>query len=279
MSHASQRRQLLYLVSIALLLVALGLGTVALLSNQWGTKFPVLGPILARIPTPLAASSGLIGTEFNPNRVAGSLLYVLPLGIVICVMAITKNRYRWWFGLPLLGIVGGIGLILLLTRSRGALLGLLVALVGMGLMRWRQGLLVIGLGLALVVMTLPWIPFDQILGSTTGAEAVVGTVSFSARQEIWNRALYAISDFPFTGSGLGNYAEIVRLLYPLFLIGPDFNFDHAHNFFLQMAVDFGLPGLIALLVLYLSATVHLVRLRWAYSWRSRFGQLDYWACS
>ena len=41
----------------------------------------------------------------------------------------------------------------------------------------------------------------------------------------------------------------MNLLYPLFTISPDTDIAHAHNMLLQVAVDVGLPGLIAYLAL------------------------------
>jgi putative inorganic carbon (HCO3(-)) transporter len=82
-----------------------------------------------------------------------------------------------------------------------------------------------------------------------GVETGVGTISLSGRVEIWSRALYAIQDFPFTGCGLGTFREVVWLLYPLFTIPPSTDVAHAHNIFLQVALDVGLPGLASYLAL------------------------------
>ncbi|HET90372.1 MAG TPA: hypothetical protein ENN99_06495 [Chloroflexi bacterium] len=60
--------------------------------------------------------------------------------------------------------------------------------------------------------------------------------------------MYAVQDFPFTGLGLGTFERVVAVLYPLFL-NPAGTVPHAHNLFLQVAVDLGLPGLIAYLAL------------------------------
>jgi len=81
------------------------------------------------------------------------------------------------------------------------------------------------------------------------AGGTAGEISFSGRPEIWSRAIYAIQDFSFTGTGLGTFRRVVNLLYPLFTISPDTDIAHAHNMFLQVAVDVGLPGLIAYLAL------------------------------
>ena len=86
-------------------------------------------------------------------------------------------------------------------------------------------------------------------GFSTLQEAPAGEISFSGRPEIWSRAIYAIQDFSFTGTGLGTFRRVVNLLYPLFTISPDTDIAHAHNMLLQVAVDVGLPGLIAYLAL------------------------------
>lgn len=265
-SHAGRRRELLYLIAAGFILAGVGVSSIALLGTQWGNKFPLLGPILARIPTPLVGAFDGAESGFNPNQVAGTLLYILPLGMALWVLAISERRSRWWWGIPLLMAVGMIGAVFLFTQSRAALLGLIAAVGAMIFMRWRRGLLLVGAGVLLLALALPLIPFDLILGQTEDASEVVGTVTLNGRQEIWNRALYGLSDFSFTGMGLGTFREIVRILYPLFLISPDFDIGHAHNFFLQMGLDFGIPGLIALLAIYLAGIAHLARLRWERPW-------------
>jgi len=47
------------------------------------------------------------------------------------------------------------------------------------------------------------------------------------------------------------------LLYPLFTMGPDVDVGHAHNEFLQAALDLGLPGLMAFIALHLGAAAML----------------------
>jgi putative inorganic carbon (HCO3(-)) transporter len=85
-------------------------------------------------------------------------------------------------------------------------------------------------------------------------ETAVGSFStLNFRQDLWPWAVQAIGDFPYTGIGLGSFREAGRRLYPL-PISPTFDFAHAHNVFLQTALDVGIPGLIAYIALLLVST-------------------------
>jgi putative inorganic carbon (HCO3(-)) transporter len=81
-------------------------------------------------------------------------------------------------------------------------------------------------------------------GMQEGVETAVGSIGIAGRVEIWSRAIYAIQDFPYTGCGLDAFRKVVQILYPLFRVSPDADVGHAHNIFLQTALDLGLPGLI-----------------------------------
>ena len=78
-----------------------------------------------------------------------------------------------------------------------------------------------------------------------------GTISgWDGRREIWSRAIYMIQDFPFTGIGMGSFGDVADALYPFFSYSPG-AVPHAHNLFLQIAVDLGIPGLIGWLAILL----------------------------
>src|SRR5581483_2380180 len=66
-------------------------------------------------------------------------------------------------------------------------------------------------------------------------------------------------DFPFTGIGLNTFPIILDTLYPLFSVGPDAQVPHAHNLFLQTAVDLGVIGFVSLVALLIAAAVALVK--------------------
>ena len=74
-----------------------------------------------------------------------------------------------------------------------------------------------------------------------------------------------LQDFPFTGIGMGTFRQVASLLYPFFLAGPDAEIPDAHNLFLQVGVDLGLPGLIA----WLALLILVVWASWRVYWRGR----------
>ena len=123
-----------------------------------------------------------------------------------------------------MGTVVSLLVLLSLRRPKAARvvvpLVVIAALVGAGLVGW-----------------------DRVADELTTGDVTSG---LDGRLEIWSRALYAIQDFPFTGLGFGTFEQVVAVLYPLFL-NPAGTVPHAHNLFLQVAVDLGLPGLVAYL--------------------------------
>ncbi len=86
---------------------------------------------------------------------------------------------------------------------------------------------------------------QSFAAAPTSAETVVGSLStLDYRWAVWPWALEAIESFAYTGTGLGTFRAVGPRLYPI-LVPPGNDFGHAHNQFLQVALDVGLPGLIA----------------------------------
>jgi putative inorganic carbon (HCO3(-)) transporter len=88
---------------------------------------------------------------------------------------------------------------------------------------------------------------DSLMRAIGSSSSVVPSIE--GRLEVWNRALYGITDFPFTGMGMNTFRKIVHVLYPLFLNSPDQDVASCHNQFLQTALDLGIPGLVAYMAL------------------------------
>jgi putative inorganic carbon (HCO3(-)) transporter len=264
----SRRRFVVTLAVFAF--VGFGILAVGVLGANWGTKIPALGRILARLPRWTARLPDAPDAGISPNQLAGILAFYLPLAVVGSVGWRPKGRN---LGLWLLLFIATLVLmgVLLLTQSRGGWIGgaagllALMTLAGFSAgRRWARRVLLLALALivplSVAAVSLLGGPdaFGQVLyapETDSALEETVGPISIEGRVEIWSRALYAIADFPFTGCGLGTFREVVWLLYPLFLIPASKDIAHAHNIFLQTALDLGLPGLVAYVALLIVALV------------------------
>ena len=188
----------------------------------------------------------LVADTVHPNVMGGNLALIAPIGAALLLYG-WKTLKRWQ-NLSVAAVMLLISGMLILTQSRGALIAFGAALILLVLLRWPWG----WVALLLTALTLG-IAIYQI-GADTALDFIASGVSVAGledREEIWSRAIYMIQDFPFTGIGMGSFMEVADLLYPFFLAAPG-SIVHAHNLILQIAVDLGIPGLIAWLSVYLS---------------------------
>lgn len=253
--HIGRKPPYLAWVVAVFLLLGLVLAVLGLVSTDWSNKVASLSPLLARIPRLIEWLPGAEG-GINANELGGTLILFLPVSLAVTqVRGLAGPGASWVLRLGALLFTLFLVAVLLLTQSRSAWLGAVAGLGVMGWLRWRWLrwllLAVALLGVVALFLAGP-VQVAQTLfdgGPIARTETVVGPVSLEGRVELWNRALYAIQDFPFTGIGLGTFRRVVHVLYPLFLVGWTVDLGHAHNLFLQVALDLGLPGLIAYLAL------------------------------
>lgn len=228
----------------------------ALFGTQWEVKIPVLTALLDQLPHPLRGAFSGAQDGFSPNQVAGSLLYVFALALALLGLKIRQRR--WASTLALVVACAIIGVVLIATQSRAGFAGLVTSIAILLLWPHGWGRWLLGLGIVVGLAVLLFLPVRDILmavDDTTKVQGIYGSLSIAGRLEIWSRALVALQDFPFTGVGLGAFRGIVHEIYPLYLIPPDYDIAHAHNFFLQSGLDFGLGGLVAVLAVYSVAVV------------------------
>jgi putative inorganic carbon (HCO3(-)) transporter len=254
------------------LILALGLGValLGLVGARRTPKLPFLTELSSSLPQRLLVLPGAeIG--IHPNEVAGTLLWVAPLAVAIAtailIRAFTGGSHtgdKIPIRLLFLSAITALLLVaaLILSQSRAAMLGLTVALMFMALVatlprRWLVGgALLVALLLALIlILSASGEPVTMnLLGSGLdflGSSPEIG--SLNGRMEFWSRAIYGIQDFAFTGMGMNTFRLVVPLLYPMFTVAPDTDIAHAHNQLLQTGLDFGIPGLVAYLALWLGA--------------------------
>jgi putative inorganic carbon (HCO3(-)) transporter len=256
---AMQGQKALALALAAYFVAALGVWGAGLLGTGWLLKIPALQVWLDWLPRRLISLPGAPSAGISPNQLAGVLAFLLPLPVALALeQPFTRASLPFRVGLGALALAWGGTLLLTQSRSGwiGGVFGLvaLAALWGLtGRESWQRWvgtavlLLVVVGGIALV-LALGLGQGGSLTALTLGTvESPVGRLTIHGRLEIWSRALYAIQDFPFTGCGLGTFRRMVWVLYPIYDQPPGFDLAHAHNVFLQTALDFGLPGLVAYL--------------------------------
>lgn len=69
-----------------------------------------------------------------------------------------------------------------------------------------------------------------------------------SRSELFARSMYLLLDFPYTGGGLGTFPG----LFSFYMLGiPNLNVPNSHNLFLDVAIEQGLLGGLAFLIIFL----------------------------
>jgi putative inorganic carbon (hco3(-)) transporter len=253
-SHASRTWMLNRLILGGFLGCGILLALVLPFGLNWRLRFPGADRIIGLIPTPLAGRIDGAALGFDSNQSAGVLLFILPLVVALAVHLVQQRRWRSPLTWLLAFAASWTGLLILGTQSRAGILGLGVGLLVMALMIWPWGRRILLIGGPAFVLALPVLPLDRFFNRLDDAEIIAsmgGTATLTGfRVEVWQQAITALHDFSFTGMGLGTFRKVIFLLYPT-SIPPTYDIAHAHNFWLQSGLDFGLPGLIALLALYL----------------------------
>jgi len=266
-----------------------GLVAIGLVGINWLDKLPDLAAISQKLPVFIR---GLPGAEegFSANGVAGALIFIIPLQVALLARTLRNqsarahwyqadfSNSRFWpkvwpwslfadpikrgpegfIALQILLLLWAGGLVLL-SQSRGAWLGLaagLLLMLAWGERRARWPLLaagVVAVGVLLVVVGGPqglFVLAGRVVGNDIGAKVI-------QRQTLWYYGLLVIRSFPFTGMGLNAFRKALPELYPTVPLPAGFDITHVHNHLLQAAINFGLPGLVAYLGLWLSAAYAL----------------------
>ena len=251
-NHARSGRAL-NVVTVFILLAGLTAGALgALGSKAFAGRLFAFGP---SVPLGIADIPALNPLGFNKNIWGGTVAMVIPLSLSLCFAGPVWRRISYGVLTVLLTAL------CVLSQSRGALLATGLGIWTVLLLRSRWVLTTLPVVIAGAVLVARQWGAARIAELFLSSEALGG---WSSRVEVWSRALYMIQDFPFTGIGLGTFSRVAPVMYPFFLISPDTVVPHAHQLFLQMAVDLGLLGLVA----FASALFLLAFVSWRTSHRS-----------
>jgi putative inorganic carbon (HCO3(-)) transporter len=216
------------------------------------------------------------GTFEQPNPYGGYLGQIAPLALALSLSLLdpsgprrrpraglrSRAPYRWlqWLALgSFILISAAIGM----SGSRGAWLAFALAFAAVNLIRSRRGavLFVALIGLAALLATvsgarlLPrsveqrltsFLPFVTVR-DVTAIEITDENYASVERLAFWQAALAMWRDHPWLGVGFGNYqASYGRYALPKWPMA----LGHAHNYYLNVAAETGLVGLVAYLILW-----------------------------
>lgn len=197
------------------------------------------------------------GTYINRNHLAGLLEMLLPLALALLTAALNQSpprsdgrqrlNVRALNRALLYGLITAVLLLgLIFTQSRTGLLialfGILLSallyarrLRGAGVSGWIGISALLGLGLALLVGLAP------VLDRFTYEDPLQDN-RWSIYQQTWQ----ATATFFPLGSGSGTFPEIFQKYQPADIV---YYVNHAHNDYLETALETGLPGILLMLFL------------------------------
>ena len=172
-----------------------------------------------------------LGTYNHPNALALYLLRATAFATALAVLSgVPRQARALRLCLPIIGVA------LLLTFSRGAFLGLVVALAVLLLfVGWRNargGILAVGIA-AVALIALALAGFAVVRG---------GGDSLGLRQLIWRSALAIIRDHPAFGVGLDQFLTQYSPRYIQPAAWDERFTSHPHNLFLDFWVRLGIMG-------------------------------------
>ncbi|MCO6449746.1 MAG: O-antigen ligase family protein [Caldilineales bacterium] len=250
-------RRALALCGLGVALLAAILSLYFVLTYDWAYWDLGKAPALTRIGVWWQALRPALPVpeDLHSNVAGGGLAILLPIAVA---SAWQTYRWRWpiwyWGGGAVAVTVTLFAL--LMTISRGAWLGLILgAALSYLICRWwarpnRQngisfdmalrisGIVLILLAAAMIALALFWPNLSGLI------ERLSASPTLFSRLQLWQQALDLIGDYPFTGSGLGStmmvHTTYVMILHVGFI-------PHMHNLLLQIAVEQGLPAMLALL--------------------------------
>ena len=230
---------------LLILLVGLAAALLSLVTTDWRAgdlagSLPAISRLASRYPQLyVPPGTGVPNPAYgaNPRTVAGSMAFFLPLAFSLALFA-PGWKLRWLGALSLPVLL----LPLLLSQSPQ---GLLAAGVGVGLvLAFCSPWSLLPLGALAAAASLVLAPGWWGLPAPLLARLELG---IAARLAIWPAAVRMLRDLPFTGAGLNSFPAV----FPLYSLIPGAP-SHAHNLFLQTAVDSGIFGLAALLALFVA---------------------------
>ncbi len=229
----------------------------------------------------LGALWGLLAARFAGHNTDGNLFrparFWTPF-VVVCALAASLALVLSWSRGAWLGFLAGLAVLALFSTRRVLAGGVLLAVAGIVLGVGVSVGVSAGFGPALAVAErLGGFADEFIPGDVRGVDINDANYAVIERLAHWQAAADMARDDLWTGAGFGNYAAA----YPAYaLINFPDALGHAHNYYLNLLAEVGLPGLMAYIIFWLAITVQTIRVSRRLAWPERgvaVGLLAAWA--
>ena len=246
--HSAERGKLLLVVGAFALVNAI-LGIAQLATGGSMTPYP---------------SSHLgypIGLFVNRNHNAVFLLLSMPVVAALAARRMQSAESKVPYIAGTLAVLTIIGIVIIATTSRMALALLPIALVGsLALLFFRQSFLRLAvpstLALAGVAAVISWVGgFNRNLARFSSLH--------DGRFDYWDDVSWALHHYGLAGTGFGTFVPVYQTAESLSGISPAI-LNHAHNDFIEIVLEGGIPAIALLLVFFgilAVAAVQLMRKR------------------
>lgn len=177
----------------------------------------------------------VFGTFTHPNMLAFYLVLSLALCFVVYLISDKKKVPITLYGLTAILYLAALAF----TYTRSAWLGLLLIIILLGLTRFRKFLLI-----SIVILIISYFSFQQINARVQSLGSTDPSSSIEWRIQLWGDSIGYFMERPILGYGVGTSNEVI-----LNNRGPQTGSDFEHDDYLRIALDAGIIGLIAFLVL------------------------------
>ena len=248
----------LWFVILVLIALATAIPILGLIGADWsGSNFTLPSRIAAALTSRFGFLDRLTsGGGIHVNTIGGTLSFFVPLllGLFLDGGAFKQASFFKQQPINSLIIVYKIILVivlilvlfvLFLTQSRGSYLGSGIGVLA--LLVWKDRRFLWLIPILFVGLILVFAIFAN--GNPSEFFALLDTEqdknTLQVRLNYWERTIYLIQDFPFTGAGLGTYNNIFQQLYLFnpFTTEAETSF-YAHNLYLGVTAGMGIPALV-----------------------------------
>ena len=179
-----------------------------------------------------------ISTLENPNMLGEYLILVMPIAIAMWLSSKGQKKKAIFCTLFFMAAC------LILTWSRGAWIGFLLAFIILLLMWNRRAVWIIVGGVIAVPFATLVLPAEIVNRITSIGNMADSSTSY--RVGIWRGAMHMIKDHLLTGIGIGEKAW--GKVYPDYTLPGIEKAPHSHNLFMQITLETGIFGIIVFLL-------------------------------